>query len=78
MGISNEEIISLWDDNEEGCRLWSEPDHGPEGYVMIGWPEIQNIMDEDWFDEECFLDITDRNEDCSYWVPQERIIKEGA
>ena len=50
MGISNEEIISLWDDNEEGCRLWSEPDHGPEGYVMIGWPEIQNIMDEDWFE----------------------------
>lgn len=66
--ISNEELF----DNEENMHLGKEP---MEGYTLIEWPEVQYYMDEDWFDDEAFLDMSEQYGDCAYWIPDEYIKK---
>ena len=45
-------------------------------YVLVTWPESQQLMDETWFDEEAIL-MNDENHleeigSASYFVPIER------
>ena len=47
-----------------------------EGYVLIKWPESQELMEEEWFNEEAILalgaeDITGSS---AYFIPIKRII----
>jgi hypothetical protein len=39
-------------------------------YVRIGWPEVQNVMDEVWFNDEAILDT---NTSADYLIPMTRI-----
>lgn len=40
-----------------------------EAYVLIEWPEVQDYMEESWFDEEAKL-----SEGSSYFIPLKRLI----
>jgi hypothetical protein len=76
MGLSNEEIAQMMaDDYAEGCRQWTIKEYGPAGYRMVEWPFSQDYMDEEWFDDEAYLDVTDQYDDCAYWIPEERIME---
>jgi len=48
-----------------------------EKYVLIQWPESQEIMDKEWYNE-CFLaQSTDKSQDwvgsAAYFVPESRL-----
>jgi len=40
-----------------------------DSYVLINWPESQDYMEEEWFNEEALL-----SEESSYFVPLKRIL----
>ncbi len=50
----------------------TEPDiinvlrHIPDSYVRVDWPEVQELMEEDWFKDEAVLDL---NKSQSYLIP---------
>lgn len=49
--------------------------HGLSDYIIVTWPQVQDIMDEEWFNEECFLAVPNSVEqewigDSSYFVPK--------
>lgn len=75
MNISNEELFAMMDDSE-GCRVWTGT-KSPKGYVLVEWPQSQDLMEEDWFEDECYLDASEQYDDCAYWVPQERLAEAG-
>ena len=44
-------------------------------YIIIEWPEVQDIMEEEWFESECFLANPTNPEqewigDSAYFVPK--------
>lgn len=39
-------------------------------YILVMWPEVQELMDEDWFVDEAILSI---NHDSSYFIPIKRL-----
>ena len=48
-----------------------------ETYVIVQWPDVQSLMDFDWFQDECHL-ISDENGvekygSSAYFVPKSRI-----
>ena len=48
-----------------------------ETYVIVQWPDVQSLMDFDWFQDECHL-INDENGvekygSSAYFVPKNRI-----
>ncbi len=47
-----------------------------EGYVLVQWPESQEFMEEEWFDEEAILALgsEDKTGDSAYFIPIKRII----
>jgi hypothetical protein len=48
-------------------------------YVIIQWPEIQNLMDYSWFRQECLLLNSDEQlkkfSSPAYLVPKKRLLK---
>lgn len=50
-------------------------ENDPNNYVLVRWPESQLLMDEKWFDSECFLaDMkNDTIGNSAYFVPATRI-----
>jgi len=40
-------------------------------YILVTWPESQELMDKDWFDECVLANIED--ESSAYFVPKSRI-----
>lgn len=45
-----------------------------EAYVLVPWPESQDLMEEEWFDEEAVLDVDARFGSSAYFVPLKRIL----
>ena len=43
-------------------------------YVVVSWPEIQELMEEDWFEEEAILDVECKFGDSAYFIPLKRIL----
>jgi len=45
-------------------------------YVLVQWPESQDLMEEEWFDEEAILalGLEDKTGSSAYFVPIKRII----
>jgi hypothetical protein len=41
-------------------------------YVKIDWPDSQDYMDEDWFEEEA---VPDLNDEGAYLIPEEYVHK---
>jgi hypothetical protein len=47
-----------------------------DSYFLIGWPESQDYMEEDWFEEETILAIgsEDKIGSSAYFIPVKRIL----
>jgi hypothetical protein len=43
-----------------------------EAYVHVEWPETQEFMEEDWFEEEAVLDVDSPIGSC-YFIPLARV-----
>lgn len=40
-----------------------------EAYVVVTWPDSQDIMDEPWFEDEAILDVDGKFGDSAYLIP---------
>ena len=58
---------------EEANKLMDAID---KGYVLVEWPESQQFMEEDWFDEEAILSLgaEDKTGGSAYFIPIKRIV----
>jgi hypothetical protein len=47
-----------------------------DSYVLVQWPESQELMEEDWFDEEAIFcgGSEDKTGSSAYFVPIKRLI----
>ena len=47
-----------------------------EGYVLVQWPESQEYMEEEWFDEEAILALgsEDKTGSSAYFIPIMRVL----
>ena len=45
-----------------------------EGYVIITWPDVQELMEEEWFDEEAILETEGKFGSSAYFVPIKYLI----
>lgn len=43
-------------------------------YVVVQWPESQELMEEDWFEEEAILDTEGRFGSSAYFIPLDRLL----
>ena len=44
-------------------------DHIREAYVVVTWPDSQNFMDKDWFEDEAILDVDSKFGSSAYLIP---------
>lgn len=64
------------DEAEDVDRVYRLLDAAAEGYVLIRWPESQNYMEEEWFEEEAILALGSENKtgSAAYFIPIKRIV----
>ena len=43
-------------------------------YVVVTWPDVQELMEQEWFDNEAILDVEGKFGDSAYFVPLKRIL----
>jgi hypothetical protein len=46
----------------------------PEAYTVVTWPEVQDLMEENWFSKEAILDVESKFGDSAYLIPIKRIL----
>lgn len=44
-----------------------------DSYTVVPWPESQELMDKEWFDEEAILDVECIHGSSAYFVPTWRL-----
>lgn len=46
------------------------------GYVLVQWPESQEFMEEEWFEEEAILALgsEDKTGSSAYFIPIKRVV----
>ena len=51
-------------------------DVASNGYVLVQWPESQNYMEEEWFEEEAILALgsEDKTGSSAYFIPIKRVV----
>ena len=42
-------------------------------YVLVTWPESQELMEEEWFEEEAVLDAEAKFGSSAYFIPTYRL-----
>lgn len=45
----------------------------PDSYTIVDWPEVQELMEEDWFQDEAILNNSDNAPSSQYFIPLKRI-----
>lgn len=45
-----------------------------DSYVLVQWPESQEYMEEEWFDEEAILDVECKFGNSAYFIPLKRLL----
>lgn len=61
--------------SEANLRIENEPDvhnyldMAREAYIPVTWPDVQDLMEEEWFDEEAILDVDNKFGPSAYLVP---------
>lgn len=45
-----------------------------ESYVIVTWPESQELMEEDWFEDEAILDVDAKFGSSAYFIPLKRLL----
>lgn len=43
-------------------------------YVVVTWPDVQELMEKDWFEEEAILDVDGKFGGSAYFIPLKRIL----
>jgi len=43
-------------------------------YVLVPWPDVQELMDKDWFKDEAILDVDAKFGSSEYFIPMKRLI----
>lgn len=46
-------------------------------YVLVQWPESQEYMDEDWFQEEAVLEVNGKFGSAAYFIPIDRFLEKN-
>jgi len=46
-----------------------------ESYILVMWPESQELMEEPWFDDEAVLDVNCKFGSSAYFIPAKYLIK---
>jgi hypothetical protein len=48
-----------------------------EEYILVKWPEVQELMEKEWFQEEAILALGNKEitGDSAYFIPKERMDK---
>jgi hypothetical protein len=66
-------LFELFEENipAEAKNLLNQLD---SAYVVVTWPDVQELMEEDWFDEEAILDVDGKFGDSAYFIPLKRIL----
>ena len=44
-------------------------------YVLVQWPESQELMDQEWFDKEASLADFDKFGSAAYFIPKSRLLE---
>ena len=45
-----------------------------QSYIVIQWPDSQELMEKDWFEEEAILDVSGVFGPSAYFIPLKRIL----
>ena len=45
-----------------------------DSYTLVQWPDSQELMEEDWFEEEAILDVEGKFGGSAYFVPTKYLI----
>lgn len=45
-----------------------------DAYIVVTWPEVQDFMEKDWFEEEAVLDINATFGPSAYFIPIKRLL----
>jgi len=67
--FNSEEISDL------GWIAFEEEEVEDDTYTVITWPDVQELMDEPWFDEEAILDVDAHFGSSAYFIPTKRLKK---
>lgn len=43
-------------------------------YTLVTWPDVQELMDEEWFEEEAVLEVEGKFGSSAYFVPTKRLL----
>jgi hypothetical protein len=43
-------------------------------YVVVTWPDVQELMEEEWFEAEAILDVDCKFGDSAYFIPLKRAL----
>lgn len=62
--------------NEIRKNIYSLINAANEGYCLVQWPESQEFMEEEWFEEEAILALgsEDKTGSSAYFIPIKRIV----
>jgi hypothetical protein len=78
IGQAVSELLSVKDSTNNDTRqaINSLINCAEEGYVLIQWPESQEYMEEEWFEEEAILALgsEDKTGSSAYFIPIKRIV----
>ena len=78
IGQAVSELLPIEDSTHDETRqaINSLINCAEEGYVLVEWPESQEFMEEEWFNEEAILALgsEDKTGSSAYFIPIKRII----
>lgn len=46
-------------------------------YILVQWPDVQDFMEEHWFDEEAILDVEAKFGSSAYFIPYNRFYEKN-
>jgi len=76
--ISQSLFEALGPIDNENSKVWQEVnmfvDLARDSYVIVTWPESQEYMEEDWFEDEAILDTDSKFGSSAYLIPIKRIL----
>lgn len=59
---------------KESEELGKFMDLAEQAYVLVKWPDSQELMDKDWFDDEAILDVNGTFGSSAYFIPLNRLL----
>ena len=65
---------NIYNENKElSAKISSFIDSTKDAYVIVQWPEVQDLMEEKWFNEEAILETEGKFGSSAYFIPLKRL-----